>query len=282
MTSGGRPENPLASIANRLTADLSELIETAATASPSSTVRKRLDAELRELVGRVDAFLRELDPVHQPRFMFDPGNPAVVGRFIALAMISQPRVALNQIERFYGSGIYALYYDGDFSAYAPIKGTEAPIYVGKADPQSDTAQLPIEQGEKLYGRVRDHLRNIGKAAGTLKVEDFGYRSLVVQSGWQGAAEDYLIHLFKPVWNSETDICYGLGKHGDDPRTRSNLRSPWDTLHPGRDWAWRDSTMQDARSSDKILDDLKQHFATATVYADLDQVLKEFLAELRQL
>ena len=38
----------------------------------------------------------------------------------------------------------------------------------------------------------------------------------VQSHWQGAAEGYLINLFRPVWNNETDVCYGLGKHGDAP------------------------------------------------------------------
>ena len=157
-----------------------------------------------------------------------------------------------------------------------------PIYVGKADPKSDTAKHPTEQGERLHGRLRDHPRNIGKAENTLKVEDFQYRSLVVQSGWQGAAEDYLISLFKPVWNNETGICYGLGKHGDDPKTRANLRSPWDTLHPGRDWAWRDPKMADARPHDRILADLTQHFTTETIYADLDQVLREFVEELRQL
>lgn len=282
MTRGGKPRNPLASLANRLTADLGELIETATTTPPSSTIRKRLDAQLRELMGRVDGFLSDLDPVQRPRFMFDPGNPAVVGRFIALAMISQPRVALSEIERFYGSGVYALYYTGDFSAYQPIKSTETPIYVGKADPQSDTAQVPTEQGEKLHGRLQDHRRNIGKAKDSLKVEDFQCRSLVVQSGWQGAAEDYLIHLFKPVWNNETGICYGIGKHGDAPITRANLRSPWDTLHPGRDWAWRDPKMADARSRGRILGDLKKHFSTAAIYTDLDQVLRDFIEELRQL
>ncbi len=166
--------------------------------------------------------------------------------------------------------------------YAPIRGTVIPIYVGKADPKSDTAKHPTEQGERLHGRLRDHPRNIGKAENTLKVEDFQYRSLVVQSGWQGAAEDYLISLFKPVWNNETGICYGLGKHGDDPKTRANLRSPWDTLHPGRDWAWRDPKMADARPHDRILADLTQHFTTETIYADLDQVLREFVEELRQL
>lgn len=282
MTNGGKSKKVLVEIADRLKTDLAELIKAATTAPPSSPTRKRLDTELRDLVARVDDFLRELDPVRHPRFMFDPGNPAVVGRFIALAMISQSRVPLIQVERFYGSGVYALYYDGDFAAYAPIRGSETPIYVGKADPQSDMAKQPNEQGERLYGRLRDHLRNISKAEDTLDTEDFQYRSLVVQSGWQGAAEDYLIHMFKPVWNSETNICYGLGKHGDDPKTRGNLRSPWDTLHPGRDWAWRDPDMADARPRDRILAELKQHFVTEIVYAELDQVLREFVEELRQL
>ena len=116
----------------------------------------------------------------------------------------------------------------------------------------------------------------------MSLDDFEYRSLVVQSGWQGAAEDYLIHLFKPIWNNETGICFGLGKHGDDPHTRANLRSPWDTLHPGRDWAWRDPSMANAKSPDRIETELKVHFDTASVYKDLDRVLREFVEELRQL
>ena len=63
---------------------------------------------------------------------------------------------------------------------------------------------------------------------------------------QNGAENYLIDLFKPIWNSEIGICYGFGKHGDDPGTRKNLRSPWDSLHPGRDWAYRDPAMKDAK------------------------------------
>jgi hypothetical protein len=230
----------------------------------------------------MDAMLRDLDPVRHPSFVFDPGNPAVVGRFIALAMIAQTRTPLLDVERFYGSGVYAIYYIGDFSAYAPIKGAETPIYVGKADPAADTAKTSIEQGEKLSGRLKDHLRNIKKAEDTLRIEDFEYRSLVVQSGWQGAAEDYLIHLFNPIWNNETNICYGLGKHGDDPGTRSNLRSPWDTLHPGRDWAHRDPAMKDARSREQILNDLGRHFSTVKIYADLEEVMRGFMGELRQL
>lgn len=282
MTNGGASKKALVEIADRLKSDLSELIEAAIAKPPSSNVRKRLDTELRGLEDQVDHLLRDLDPVRQPRFMFDPGNPSVVGRFIALAMISQPKAALTEIERFYGSGVYALYYEGKFSGYGPISSSESPIYVGKADPQIDAATQPTGQGERLYNRLRDHRRNIGKAEDTLLIGDFRYRSLVVQSGWQGAAEDYLIQLFKPIWNVETDVCFGLGKHGDDPKTRANLRSPWDTLHPGRDWAWRDPEMRDARSRARIRADLKMHFATETIYANLDQVLMEFVEELRQL
>ena len=110
------------------------------------------------------------------------------------------------------------------------------------------------EGDRLSNRLNDHRKNIGKAA-TLQLEDFEYRALVVQTGWQTAAEDYLIHLFKPIWNNEVKICYGFGKHGDDPGTRANLRSPWDTLHPGRVWAHRDPNMKDARSAKRIVEDI---------------------------
>lgn len=274
--------NSIAEILNRLGAELTALTETTGAYQPSTTARRRLDTELRALIARAETLLRDLDPIRQPHFVFDPGDPAVVGRFIALAMIAQKRVPLSAIQRFYGSGIYALYYKGNFDAYSPIRHTETPIYVGKADPQSDIAKTPMDQGVRLFNRLRDHFRNISKADGTLNIDDFDCRSLVVQSGWQGATEDYLINLFRPVWNSETDICYGLGKHGDAPSTRANLRSPWDTLHPGREWAWRDPNMGDARSRDQILADLAAHFSVGTIYRDITQILTSFIDELRQL
>ena len=282
MIKKGEPRDQVAEILRRIDADLAALVETTGDRKPSASARKQLNTELGEMMDRAGALLRGLDPTRRPRFVFDPGDPAVVGRFIALAMIAQTRSPLPDIDPFYGAGIYALYYDGSFPAYAPIKGTETPIYVGKADPQSDTAKTPMEQGTRLHGRIKDHIRSIGKACDNLSIKDFNCRFLVVQSHWQGAAEDYLINLFRPVWNNETDVCYGLGKHGDAPSTRANLRSPWDTLHPGRDWAWRDPNMGDARSREKILDDLGRHFSTSTIYRDVGQILKGFFDELRQL
>jgi len=193
----------------------------------------------------------------------------------------QPRIPLAAIQRFHGSGVYALYYKGAFAPYAPVSGTETPVYVGKADPAEDTARNPLEQGDRISRRLKDHLRSISKAQNTLEPKDFDCRFLVVQTGWQGAAEMFLIELFRPIWNNETGICFGLGKHGDSPSTRSNKRSPWDTLHPGREWAWRDSSMVDSRDKESILADLRTHFKISRISQSIDHVFKNFLDELSQ-
>jgi hypothetical protein len=184
------------------------------------------------VIQELGSFLNTLDPIRQPSAVFDPSNPKVVGRFVSLALVAQQRHPLAEIPRFYGSGIYAIYYNGPFPLYAPISGSETPIYVGQAAPAINNARTPLEQGPRLCGRLSDHRKNIGTATTTLDLADFEFRSLVVQSGWETAAEDYMIHLFRPIWNSETSILYGLGKHGDDATTRANKRSPWDTLHQG--------------------------------------------------
>jgi hypothetical protein len=179
---------------------------------------KRVRKTISEAYAKLRKVMDDLDPIKHPGFMFDPSNPNVVGRIVGIAMIAQTRKPLANIERFYGAGVYALYYNGDFPAYAGISRREHPIYVGKADPADAASKTAMEQGDRLARRLTDHWKNIAKAETTLRLEDFEYRALVVQTGWQTSAEDYLIHLFKPIWNSEVGICYGFGKHGDDPRS----------------------------------------------------------------
>ena len=224
--------------------------------------------------------MADLDPIKHPGLIFDPSNPNVAGRIVAITMIAQDRKPLANIDRFYGSGVYALYYEGAFPAYRAISGREHPIYVGKADPADAGSKTAIEQGDKLCGRLNEHKKNIVKATTTLRLEDFEYRALVVQTGWQTAAENYLIDLFKPIWNSEVGICYGFGKHGDAPETRANQRSPWDTLHPGRDWAHRDPKMKDARTAKRIVDDIARHLEEHKPTTSIDQILRRFLKEMR--
>ena len=262
-----------------LRASLERLSAEASGALLSSAKRKKLEAQVKEAIDRLTALLVKLDPIAQPTSLFDPSNPKVVGRFVALAMVAQDRHPLADIPKFYGSGVYAIYYKGSFPAYKPISGTETPIYVGQAAPAVSNARTPVEQGAKLCGRLNDHRKNVGKASTTLDVVDFEFRSLVVQSGWETAAEDYLIHLFRPIWNSETNILYGLGKHGDSATTRANKRSPWDTLHPGR--AWAVATTEDAKSIEQIDAGLTKHFLDHPAYPDIASVLSSFIEELRQ-
>ena len=153
------------------------------------------------------------------------------------------------------------------------------MYVGKADPALGSAKTPVQQGERLAGRLRDHRRNINKVD-NLDIDDFTCRALVVQSGWQTAAESYLINLFKPIWNKEIGLIYGFRKHGDAASTRSNKCAPWDTLHPGRGWAGADK-LEDAKTLDQIETEVFNHLSTVTVFDDLEVVLEAFVTELRQ-
>jgi hypothetical protein len=261
-------------------AELRSIIESLPEVSSLSQRRRKvLETELREVVEQLGERLAVLDPIGQPTSIFDPSNPKVVGRFISLALVAQQRHALSTIPRTYGSGVYAIYYTGEFAAYSAISKSETPIYVGQAAPIVSNARTPREQGPRLCSRLSDHRKNIAKAASTLKLEDFEFRSLVVQSGWETAAEDYLIHLFRPIWNSETNILYGLGKHGDSAETRANSRSPWDTLHPGRAWAAKSKA--DAKSPTIIEKELGEHFSKNPPFQSMDEVLASFLEELRQ-
>ncbi len=262
-----------------LRTNLEQLTANANDISLSTAKRKRLETQIKKAIDELTALLAKLDPVAQPTSMFDPSNPKVVGRFVALAMVAQDRHPLSHIPKFYGSGVYAIYYNGSFPAYQPMSRTETPIYVGQASPSVRNARTPVEQGAKLCGRLSDHRKNIGKAGGTLDLADFEFRSLVVQSGWETAAEDYLIHLFRPIWNSETNILYGLGKHGDSATTRANKRSPWDTFHPGR--AWAAASVADGKSIEQIGAELDKHFVAHPVFLDLETVFGSFIEELRQ-
>jgi hypothetical protein len=220
----------------------------------------------------------QLDPIRRPQAVFDPSNPGIVGRMIALTLTAQERVPLTDLKPFYGSGIYAIYYNGDFEPYRPLVRTEHPIYVGKADPANPKAGDPVEQGQKVYKRLDEHLRSIKQTE--LRPGDFQVRYLVVSSGWQAAAENYMIRLMKPIWNSEVKIAYGLGKHGDSADTRGNKRSPWDTLHPGRGWAR--NTAKDQKPRETVLKEIATHFLTETIYDTKEAIFREFMLEMSQL
>ncbi len=272
--------DPTASI-EELKQALADLVQTTANGSLSNQRRRRLEADLREVIDNLAGLLNQIDPIRQPTSVFDPSNPKVIGRFVALALVAQARRPLSNVatDRFYGSGVYSIYYIGNFPAYLPVSNSETPIYVGQASPRVSNARTAREQGDQLVRRLDEHRKNIERATMTLDIKDFEFRSLVVQSGWETAAEDYLIHLFRPIWNNETNVLYGIGKHGDSAGTRANKRSPWDTFHPGRSWAGN-PTLQDAKSPTQISTELQEHFSAVPVFQDLDSVLESFIEEAK--
>lgn len=239
-------------------------------------LRKRLEAHvtlLNETAGRLDSVLK-------PSSLFDPGDPQTSARVIALATVAQPRHQLAGLRPFYGAGVYALYYRGPFEPYEGLAGKEQPIYVGKADPLNRHAVDPEGQGQALYKRLLKHAKNIGLASTTLDPGDFDCRFLIVQSGFQQAAETRLINFFKPIWNSESKVCQGLGKHGDSPETRANKRSPWDTLHPGRPWA--EGSLENQKKHEQIIDEIREHLKSNPPKSSVAEILDAFVNDLRQI
>ena len=263
-------------------AELDSLTDRMASADAGDDLRaaKKIRNHIEQTTARLGTIATALDPVLRPDSIFDPTDPNTAGRVVALTLVAQQKHSLAHIPDFYGAGVYAIYYKGDFAPYAMLSGREHPIYVGKADPDNPAAKDAIKQGTKLSARLREHAKSIRKARTTLKIEDFECRFLIVQTGFQKSAEDYLINFFKPIWNSETKICFGLGKHGDSSDTRGNKRSPWDTMHPGR--AWADSTTENQKASELIVQQIDTHFGQHGPYQDIHEIFAHFMEDMSQL
>lgn len=231
-------------------------------------------------VADLAAFRERLDPVRDPDRTFDPGNPDTVGRLVVIALLAQDRVPLRELSPTYGSGVYAIYYTGQHPAYAEIRDSETPVYVGKADPAEPGAATPRQQGVRLFRRLADHreaIKEVETYARTnglpdpLRVDDFECRRLVCATNAQLVAERHLIEIFRPAWNLESKICFGISKHGDAATTRVNNKSPWDVLHPGRSWAMP-SKLRAGMTPETVTSKLIDHFSRHTPFHDLEAIL----------
>lgn len=222
---------------------------------------KRFVSESGLLIQELRRVREQVSPIRFGAIGITLGRSDSIAKFFAFSFTNQEKRALDTLidSPFYGAGVYAIYYHGNTeSAYLPLSGTETPIYVGKADPKNPQAETVEEQGQSLYLRLKEHSKNMTKA--NLSLSDFTFRAAPIQTGMQSAVEDFMIRLFRPIWNKEIKICYGIGKHGDSAMTRANRRSPWDTMHPGRKWAADTKTDQMARHEieAKIAEHLEKH------------------------
>lgn len=282
-----KPKTPAQSVIEEMRERLARLRELPP--SLSKPAAKKAMAELLSIMGDIESARADLDPIKDPGASFDPADPDTAGRLVALALIAQDRVPLGRVARTYGSGVYAIYYRGDHPLYATVSGTETPIYVGKADPDSPNARTPREQGPRLFGRLKDHRRMIETVGAyaerealphPLRLDDFEARRLVCATNAQLVAEKHLIAMFRPIWNNEIGICWGISKHGDAATTRANKRSPWDVMHPGRAWAMAES-LDDKASPEDIERRIAEHFAQNQPYRDTVHIVHDFLAAFVQ-
>lgn len=270
--------------------DALDAVLAAAGENPPQAVVRRIREGLAAHATAVETARSVTDTVRMPSATFDPSDPKIVGRMVSLALLAQPLVRLTDIRSSYGSGVYAIYYSGDHPLYAGISGSETPIYVGKADPANDDASTTREQGARLTARLLEHAGTIATAAGyfdqlpdglsPIRLEDFRSRRLVCATNAQLVAEKHLIRTFWPVWNAETKACWGMSKHGDAASTRANKRSPWDVVHPGRQWAL-DERLKDSLSPDEIAARIAATLERVPPRRDHAALLEEMLEGFRQ-
>jgi Eco29kI restriction endonuclease len=161
-----------------------------------------------------------------------------LGESVAGALLRQPVGPLSPEKRFLGAGIYAIYYTGTFKAYRTVAERnrdnkfEQPIYVGKAVPpgaRKGGFGLSTAPGPALFKRLNEHKNSI-TATENLKIGDFFCRHLVSDDIWIPLGESLLIESFQPLWNV---LIEGFGIHTPGAGRKKQVRSKWDTLHPGR-------------------------------------------------
>jgi hypothetical protein len=145
--------------------------------------------------------------------------------------------------QFIGSGVYGLYYVGDYELYSKIADLNRdacvhPIYVGKAVPPGwRTSRATESETPDLYQRLREHVRSVQQGA-NLQVDHFKCRFMIlrgIESDLVVPVEAELIRRYRPLWNAVVD---GFGNHDPGAGRYNQARSEWDVLHPGRVWVER--------------------------------------------
>lgn len=184
---------------------------------------------------------------------YNPLSVDELGRNAARALMAYLPVELPPDESFLGSGVYTLHYGGGFGAYRGMDDEE-PVYVGKADPpgRREGRQAATRATPAVYQRLAHHARSIA-AVRNLCLNDFRCRWLVLDPVWISLTEQVLISEYRPAWNVVVD---GFGNNDPGRGRRNQRRSQWDTLHPGREWAFelRDS----AETAAEIIAAVQKH------------------------
>jgi hypothetical protein len=194
---------------------------------------------------------------------YNPLDKMNLGRSVADALLLSPVSPLTQTADLVGAGVYAIYYVGNFIPYVPVAEKnrnavfEQPIYVGKAVPKGARKgglAFDASKGKALRDRLRQHAASI-EETNNLDLAGFYFRSLIVDDIWIPLGENMMIEQFKPVWNRVID---GFGNKDPGMRRAAQYRSPWDVLHPGRQFA--EKLASGGTTSEMLTTRLQEYFA----------------------
>ena len=185
---------------------------------------------------------------------YDPMDTAHITAAICQELERQPLIRLDPlVTRFDGSGLYAIYYDGQtVELYRPISGLTVPVYVGQALSHNSATGVAVKESRPLWRRVRDHHASIDST--DLPIGEFGVRLLRLPDVHADLGENGLRVLYKPVWNA---ILRGFGGHEQGQSTRQGARSKWDTAHPGRNRTYG----SDSHDRESLIRAVEEHIAT---------------------
>lgn len=117
-----------------------------------------------------------------------------------------------------GTGVYLIRQVGTHPLY--VKFGDRPLYVGRST--------------GLRQRLRTHRRTLQQVK-DLDADDFAAVCVSTESRAVAALyEELLIAHFRPVWNQWA--VSGFGNRDPGARRRQQRPSPFDRLHPGREWS----------------------------------------------
>jgi hypothetical protein len=173
-----------------------------------------------------------------------------------------PVYELPSPESFIGSGVYAIYYTGNFDLYSPLTVVnriqyDLPIYVGKAIPIGSRRGQGGKEGNSLYKRLGEHAKSI-QAVENLDLADFHCRFVIIsheEDALIPPIESAIIKQYNPLWNAWVD---GFGNHDPGGGRYNQARSQWDVIHPGRKWAEKLKGIKGENDPNTILKNIQKY------------------------
>lgn len=186
---------------------------------------------------------------------FDPLDIDNLMLSVARTLMSEPLYYFDDLPEFGGGGLLAVYYDGGFEPYAPISGTDTPLYVGGAALSRAGVSGRRTDSRVLFQRLRRHGKSLMEIVGhEFGLRDFRCRFLVVDDIWIAPTQQLLVTMHRPLWNT---VLTGFGANEQGSTARMSRPSRWSELHSQR------STTTDRprlMNRDQLLERVRAHLS----------------------